>query len=145
MKKALRLLGLVLFTALGLFLIAFGTLYASVTNLLWFHAAAVPPSALDAVRPLYFALMKLIGGSSASLGLLGLYVTFFPVRRGSSLAAAALAISYASAILMAAVVAEKLAATTGAPTSWHIMGVLLAMTALGLIASLAGRMDRSPR
>ena len=144
MKKALRLLGIVLFTALSLFLIAFGVLYAIVTNLLWFHAAAVPPSALDAVRPLYFALMKLIGGSSASLGILGLYVTCFPLRQGSATAATILAITYASAISMAAVVAEKLAATTGAPTSWHIMGVLLAMTAIGLVVSLAGRSDRKP-
>ena len=42
------------------FLIAFGFLYANVTDLLWFHAAAVPADALEKVRPLYFALMKLI-------------------------------------------------------------------------------------
>lgn len=145
MKKALRLLGIVLFTALSLFLIAFGILYASVNNLLWFHAAAVPPAALEAVRPLYFALMKLIGGFSASLGFLGLYVIYLPVRHGSALAPAALAIAYSTAIVMAAFVAEKLAATTGAPTSWRIMGVLLAMTAMGLVASLVGRASRKPK
>jgi hypothetical protein len=139
MRKILRITGIGLFAVLSLFLIAFGALYASVHDLLWFHAAAVPPSALEAVRPLYFALMKLIGGSSAGLGFLGLYVTFFPLRRGSMLAPIALAVAYSTAITMAAIVAEKLAATTGAPTSWHIMGVLLAMTAAGLFSTLVGR------
>lgn len=145
MKRLLRLTGIALFTALSLFLIAFGVLYASVTNLLWFHAAAVPPTALEDVRPLYFALMKLIGGSAGALGLLGLYVTFFPLRRGSVLAPIALAAAYATAIAMAAFVAEKLAATTGAPTSWHIMGALLTLAAVGLFSSLGGRTNVAPR
>lgn len=145
MKRLLRLTSITLFAALSLFLIAFGVLYASVTNLLWFHEAAVPPSALEEVRPLYFALMKLIGGSAGSLGLLGLYVTFDPLRRGSVLAPIALAAAYSTAITMAAFVAEKLAAATGAPTSWHIMGVLLALTAVSLFSSLGGRPKAMPR
>lgn len=134
-----RWIGVALFAALGLFLIAFGVLYASVQNLLWFHAAAVPQDALEAVRPLYFALMKLVGGASIGLGVLGLYVTFVPLRRGVPLAAPMLAVAYAVPVLMAAVVAEILAAATGAPTSWRIMGILLAVDAAALLASLVSR------
>jgi hypothetical protein len=38
---------------------------------------------------------------------------------------------------MAAITAEELADATGAPTSWHIMGVLLAVTALAYGAHVA--------
>ena len=72
-----------LFALLGLFLIAFGALYATVSDMLFFHAAAVPEAARHDVKPLYLALMKLIGGASVGLGLLGLYVTFGPLRAGA--------------------------------------------------------------
>ncbi len=114
-----------LFAALSLFLVVFGTIYATVQNLLWFHAAAVPKQALQDVRPLYFALMTLIGGASGGLGLLGLYVTFGPVRRGMSSGAVVLAVANSVALVMAAITAEKLAVATGSPTSWHIMGALM--------------------
>lgn len=139
MRVFLKWTGIVLFAILGIFLLLFGGLYSSVHNLLWFHAAAVPKESLEAVRPLYFALMKLIGGASIGLGLLGLYVDFGPVRRGMALAATTLAITYAIPIAMAGLVAETLRKTTGAPTSWNIMLVLLAIDALALIAALAGR------
>lgn len=135
MKRLLRAISLTLFAALSVFYVAFGVLYASVQDILWFHAAAVPAESLAAVRPLYFALMKLIGGASAALGLLGAYVTAFPVRRGERKAAIALAITFATPIIMAAYVAETLAAETGAPTSWHIMGILLLVDALAFIAT----------
>lgn len=138
MRRALRAMSVVLFTALGLFLIAFGVLYASVRELLWFHAAAVPAEALDGVRPIYFALMKLIGGASGALGLLGAYVALFPVRRGSLSATIALGVCFALPLVVAAIVAENLAAATGSPTSWHIMGVLLGVDALAVVAFLAG-------
>jgi hypothetical protein len=136
MRGLFRWTSIALFAALGLFLTAFGVLYASVSDLLWFHAAAVPIEAREAVRPIYFALMKLVGGASIGLGLLGLYVVFAPLRRGVPLAAAALAVCYAIPVVMAAVVAEILAAATGAPTSWHIMGVLLAIDAAAFLANL---------
>lgn len=135
----LRLTAVVLFAALSLFLIAFGVLYASVTNLLSFHAAAVPDSAIAEIKPLYLALMKLIGGSAAALGLLGLYVTLYPMRKGDILTPIALSLAYAIAFVMAAIVAEKLSDATGAPTSWHIMGALLTVTAVALFASLVAR------
>jgi hypothetical protein len=131
-----------LFAAVGLFLLAFGALYASVQDLLWFHAAAVPENALDAVRPLYFALMDLIGGAAFALGLLGLYLTWGPLRSGARFAMTALGVCYAIPLVMAAIVAERLAHLTNAPTSWHIMGVLLAVTA-GACAAHA--LARSPR
>jgi hypothetical protein len=134
MRTLFRRTSLALFSLLGLFLLAFGGLYASVTDLLWFHAAAVPHDALGAVRPLYFALMKLIGGASLGLALLGLYVTFGPLRRHAPGAAAAVAVAYAVPIVMAAYVAQSLAAKTGAPTSATIMIVLLAIDAAALIA-----------
>lgn len=144
MRGLLRIAGVALFALLSLFMVAFGFLYASVQDLLWFHAAAVPKEALEAVRPLYFALMKLVGGASASLGLLGAFVTFFVIRRGGRGGALALATAFAIPLIVAAYVAESLAAKTGSPTSWHIMGVLLAVNAIALIASLNGGRARQP-
>lgn len=132
MRAAFGWISTALFLALGLFLIAFGVLYASVDGYLPFHAAAVPKAAQLPAQALYLALMKLIGGSSAALGVLGLYVTLVPMRRGMAGAALMVSLCYAGAFLMAAFVAERLAATTGAPTSWHIMGVLLMMTTSAL-------------
>src|SRR5689334_3718199 len=120
MRPKLKMASIVLFMALSLFLVAFGLLYIVVHNLLWFHAAAVPTRALADVRPLYFALMKLIGGASLGLGLLGAYVALIPLRLGVPHAAMCLAAANAVALIMAAITAEKLAAATGAPTSWHI-------------------------
>lgn len=139
MLTILSRMSLSLYAALGVFLIAFGALYASVDNLLWFHAAAVPSHALEAVRPLYFALMKLVGGASIGLGLLGLFVTFGPLRSRFPFAAATLSICYAVPVAMAAVVAEILAKATGAPTSWHIMGVLLAINLAAYIGRAASQ------
>lgn len=139
MQAGFRWLSTALFTALGLFLIAFGVLYASVPDYLPFHRAAIPAGAQEPARALYLALMKLIGGSSAALGALGLYVTLVPMRRGMAGSASLVSLSYAGAFLMAAYVAETLAKTTGAPTSWHIMGVLLAMTAAAFGLHWAGR------
>lgn len=135
----MRWISLTLFSLVTLFLIAFGILYASVTDMLWFHAAAVPEAIRDQVRPLYFALMKLIGGSSGALGLLGVWIVLGPLRRGAHGAALALAIAYAIPLIMAAYVAETLAARTGAPTSWHIMGVLLALVAIALVTDALAR------
>jgi hypothetical protein len=137
MRDTLRWISIGLFVALGIFLVMFGVLYASVRDFLPFHAAAAPSPALEGMRPLYLALMKLIGGASAALGLLGLYVTVGPMRRGSSMAAIAVAGTFSSAFMTAAYVAETLAEATHAPTSWHIMGILLALTAAALIAHFA--------
>jgi hypothetical protein len=92
-------------------------------------AAAVPVEIRAAVLPLYVALMALIGGSSVALGGLGLYLTFGPLRSGAGGAATALASAYSVAFLTAAFVAERLARDAGAPTSWHIMGILMAINA----------------
>lgn len=141
----MRWISLTLFGLVTLFLIAFGVLYASVTSMLWFHAAAVPEAIRDEVRPLYFALMKLIGGASGALGLLGAWVVLVPLRRGEPMAAAALTIAYAVPLLGAAYVAETLAARTGAPTSWHIMGVLLALVVIAFVADALARRRLRPQ
>lgn len=99
----MRLLSLGLFSLLGVFLVVFGVFYASVDSMLFFHAAAVPEAARAEMLPLYLALMKLIGGASAALGLLCLYVTFGPLRNRAPFAAAALAIAIAAPVLMAPV------------------------------------------
>ncbi|MCP5431880.1 MAG: hypothetical protein H6923_01285 [Alphaproteobacteria bacterium] len=144
MAKALRTASLVLFTGLCLFLLWFGWLYANVSDMLWFHAAAVPEAARGAVRSLYFALMTLIGGASFALGLLGLYVVAVPLRGGAPLAAPALSLAFVVAFGMAAVTAEKLAAATGSPTSWHIMGVLIGLALAALLCDLGSRrLERS--
>ena len=136
MQAKLRLASVILFGLVSLFLIWFGFTYATVKDMLWFHAAAVPEAVRGQVRPLYFALMTLIGGSSAALGALGAYVIIGPLRSGARWAASALAIVFSFAFVMAAITAEKLSAT-GAPTSWHIMGVLLAVTGAGYLAHVA--------
>lgn len=146
MHRKLKLASIILFMALSVFLMAFGVLYASVQDLLFFHAAAVPQRALEDVRPLYFALMTLIGGASGSLGLLGAYVTLVPIRRNSPFAATFLALANAIALIMAAATAEKLAHATGAPTSWHIMGVLMAINfSAWLVNHLAAGRVHGPR
>lgn len=145
LRHASRIAGLALFAALSLFLVAFGLLYANVSDILFFHAAAVPVSAREDVRPLYFALMTLIGGSSGALGLLGAAVTVGPIRGGSTAAAAAVSLAYVTAFIAAAFTAEKLAAATGAPTSWHIMGVLIATTAAAWLATAWGGHGAVPR
>ncbi|MEK7264579.1 MAG: hypothetical protein AAB227_00645 [Pseudomonadota bacterium] len=138
MRNIFRISGVALFVALSCFMIAFGALYSSVRDLLWFHAAAVPKESLEAVRPLYFALMKLIGGASGSLGALGGFVALTTIRYGDKVSAIALAAAFAIPLLMAAYVAETLAAATGSPTSWHIMGALLAIDAAALILTMLG-------
>lgn len=139
MSAFLKWTGTGLLTLIGVFLVLFGILYASVSDYLPFHAAAVDPAALEPSKQLYIALMTLIGGASGALGLLGLYVTWGPVRRGAALAAICVSAAYIIAFLSAAVTAEKLAAKTGAPTSFHIMAILIAITLSGLVASVLGR------
>lgn len=134
MQSALRRTSLVLFAVVSLFLIWFGVTYASVKDMLWFHAAAVPEPIRDQVKPLYFALMTLVGGSSTALGILGLYVIAVPLRRGILGAASLLAVTNSIAFLMAAITAEKLATATGSPTSWHLMGIGLAVTFTAFVA-----------
>lgn len=139
MVSAMRWISLSLFTLLALFLIWFGITYATVDSLLWFHAAAVPEAVRADVEPLYFALMNLIGGSSAALGVLVLYVTWMPMRLGAQGAASALVVVLAIALGMAALTAEELAEATGSPTSWHIMGILMAIALVALAAHARSR------
>lgn len=137
MQTLLRRTGLALFGLVAVFFIWFGATYATVHDMLWFHEAAVPEAARDAVRPLYFALMTLIGGASVSLGVLSLYVIAMPLRRGIAGAGAFLVVANAIALGMAAITAEKLAAATGSPTSWHIMGVVFAVSAIAVTCDTA--------
>ncbi len=139
MNRLLNLISLGLLTLLGFFLVAFGALYISVSDMLPFHAAAVPPGMREAVKPLYHALMALTGGSAAALGLLGLYVTWSAARLGKRGAATSVVACYSLAIGVAGWVAERLAAEAGAPTSSNIMVGLIAigLAALGLRAVAA--------
>ena len=144
MQPALRGTSLVLFAAVSLFFIWFGVTYAGVKDMLWFHAAAIPETVRDQVKPLYFALMTLIGAASAALGVLGLYVVTVPLRAGVPGAAAILTITNTIAFAMAAVTAEKLAAATGSPTSWTFMGIGLAITLAAFLAHVgSSAMSRS--
>ena len=127
------------FCAVSLFLILFGLLYANVNDPLWFHAAAVPPDALSKVRPLYFALMKLIGGASIGLGVLGAYVVLVPMRQGAPWAAPMVSVAYWIALAVAAQTAIRLAEQTGAPVAWYNMAILAGLTALGLLAHLLSK------
>ncbi|MGX6647865.1 hypothetical protein ACWCOP_07980 [Maricaulaceae bacterium MS644] len=129
-------------TVIGLFLVAFGALYATAQDYLPFHAAAVPEASREPARGLYVALMTLVGGASGMLGVLGLFMTWTSIRAGSTDAAVAVSASYTGAFLAAAVTAVRLAEHTGAPTSWHIMGGLTAVTATGLVLIFAGSVRR---
>lgn len=144
MQRILRWISVGLFLALSLFMLWFGWLYASVTDMLWFHGAAVPAELHAQVLPLYLALMNLIGGSSFVVGLLTAYLALFSLRRGVTGAATALLVAFAIVFVMAAVTAEELAAATGAPTSWHIMGVLLVVAVVAFAADVvAVRLPRA--
>ncbi|MCE9521381.1 MAG: hypothetical protein K8S25_02985 [Alphaproteobacteria bacterium] len=137
MQTYLQWTSIILFLAVSAFLVAFGLLYANVTDLLWFHAAAVPPEALEKVRPLYFALMKLIGGASIGLGILGGYVVLVPMRQGMPWAATFLSLTYWIAFGVAAFTAIRLAELTGAPVAWYNMAILSALTAAAYAAHAA--------
>lgn len=140
----LRGLSVVLFALLSAFLMWFGWTYLTVPEPLWFHAAAVPEDARQAVRPLYFALMNLIGGASMALGFLVLYTALTAVRQRRAGGAAALALAVALTLVVAAITAEELAAQTGAPTSWHIMGALLGVdVAAFALAVISGKRPRA--
>ena len=140
MQPTLQWTSVILFMAVSAFLVAFGLLYANVNDLLWFHAAAVPPDALEKVRPLYFALMKLIGGASIGLGLLGAYVILGPMRQGVRGAATLVAVAYWIAFGVAGYTAIRLNELTNAPVAWYNMAILSALTAGALIAhSMAPR------
>jgi hypothetical protein len=134
MQSKLQWTSVILFMAVSVFLVAFGLLYSNVNDLLWFHAAAVPPDALEKVRPLYFALMKLIGGASIGLGLLGAYVILGPMRQGVRGAATLVAIAYWIAFGVAAYTAIRLNELTNAPVAWYNMAILSALTAAALLA-----------
>jgi uncharacterized protein YjeT (DUF2065 family) len=128
-----------LFAAVALFLVAFGLLYATRQQMLFFHAAAVPEAARADVLELCRALMRLIGGASIGLGLLALWVIRGPFRAGVPGTAAALLVALTIPLFAAGVTAELLARNTGAPTAWYNMGVLFA------IAGAAFLLDRRAR
>jgi hypothetical protein len=130
MKTALQWTSVILFALVSAFLVAFGLLYANASDLLWFHAAAVPADAIDKVRPLYFALMKLIGAASVGLGILGGYVVFGPMRQGIKGAATMVAFTYCIAFVVAGYTAIRLNEVTGAPVAWYNMAMLTTLTLL---------------
>jgi hypothetical protein len=134
MKTIWQWTSVILFLAVSAFLIAFGLLYANAADLLWFHAAAVPPDALEKVRPLYFALMKLIGGASIGLGLLGGFVVLGPMRQGLPWAATMVSLTYWIAFGVAAFTAIRLNELTNAPVAWYNMAILSALTAAAYAA-----------
>lgn len=140
MQTKLQWTSVILFMLVSIFLVAFGLLYANVDDLLWFHAAAVPPDAIEKVRPLYFALMKLVGGASIGLGLLGAYVILGPMRQGVRGAAMLVAVAYWIAFGVAGYTAIRLNELTDAPVAWYNMAILSGLTAAALIThTLASR------
>lgn len=125
--------GLLLLTLIGVFYLAFGGLYASVGDYLFFHKAALPAGSEAAFRPLYLGLMKLIGGASIALGGLGLFVLFTSVRARRPQALPSLTAAWAAPLVIAGYVAETLRRGTGAPTSANLMLILLAALGVGAV------------
>jgi hypothetical protein len=123
----------VFFGAVSAFLIWFGIVYATAPDLLPFHAQAVPPEAREAVRPIYFALMKLVGGASAALGVLGAYIIFGVLPHRTPWAATWLSAANILAFATAGYTAIKLNADTGADVAWYNMAILSALTLMGLL------------
>jgi hypothetical protein len=140
----LRRASVALFASVCLFFLWFGVTYATAPHMLSFHAAAVPEAHRAAVLPLYLALMNLIGAASAAAGVLSAWVIAVPLRRGVAGAASVLALSNVIMFVMAAVTAETLA-QTGAPTSWHLMGIGLTVTALAYAAHCAAARPQAHR
>jgi hypothetical protein len=134
MQSMFRKASLGLFALVSLFLIWFGITYANASDMLSFHAAAVPEASREAVRPLYLALMNLIGASAGALGVVSAWIIAVPLRRGAPGAALMLVVANVIVFVMAAITAEELAAATGSPTSWHLMGIGLATTAAAFLA-----------
>ncbi len=137
MKSTLRNSGIALFSVVALFLVWFGVTYLRAETMLWFHAAAVPERAREDALPIYRALMNLIGGSSAGLGVLCLYLIWSPLQRGARWAGGVLLAVLTGVFTVAAITAEELHAETGAPTSWHIMGVLIALSVIAFATHAA--------
>lgn len=137
MKSALRNSSIALFSLVALFLVWFGVTYLRAETMLWFHAAAVPKGAREDALPLYRALMNLIGGSSSGLGVLCLYLIWSPLRRGARWTGSLILAVLIGVFTVAAITAEELHAETGAPTSWHIMGVLIALSVIAFAAHTA--------
>lgn len=142
MRLILQRTSLVLFSMVALFLVWFGLTYGMAQEMLSFHAAALPEEVRGAAKPLYLALMHLIGAASLAFGLAGLYVIVFPLRRGLPGAATVLLLTNGLVFVVAGLTAEQLAAATGAPTSWHLMGIGMAITLTAYLAhGVAGRMS----
>lgn len=142
MQNSLRWVSLGLYAALSLFMLWFGAVYLNAKDMLWFHAAAVPEALRAQMLPLYLALMNLVGAASIGVGVIGAYFVFGPLRSGVRGAATIMTVVYVIVFVVAAVTAEELA-LSGAPTSWHIMGVLLGVTAAAYGAHAARAQARS--
>ncbi len=133
-QPLLRRIGLALYLLVTAALFAFGLLYVSVSEMLFFHAAAVPADTHAAIRPLYLALMQLIGGASMALALLGAYTIWWPMRQQVPHAQTAVTLAYLLALAVAGFTAEGLRASTGAPVAWYNMAVLAGLTLLAQAA-----------
>ncbi len=136
MPQTLKRISVALFAIQALFLLLFGLIYINANAMRPFHADAVSEASRMDVLPLYVALMRLIGGASIGLALLGGYVVAGPMRQGAFGAATVVSACFAFPVLVAAFTAVKLA-ETGAPTSWRLMGVFLSVTGVALAIHFA--------
>lgn len=136
LASRLRFVGLLLLALIGAFYLAFGALYMSVGDYLFFHKAALPAGTEQGFRPLYLGLMKLVGSASIAVGGLGLMVLFGASATKRSPSALGLGLAWAVPLVIAAYVAETLRVETGAPTSWTLMGILLAILSAGVALRL---------
>ena len=128
MQAGLQWLSMIMFTLVSVFLVLFGLLYANVPDMLFFHAQALPEVHREAVKPLYFALMKLVGGASIGLGILGGFAVWGPMRAGVPNCGFVVSVAYIIAFAVAGFTAIRLNELTGADVAWYNMAILSAMT-----------------
>lgn len=136
MSWAIKKFAYILLTGLGLYIVVFGLIYATRTELMPHHGAALPEDVKVQVMPLYHALMRLAGGAIVSFGLLCLFVVHRLWRNGSKGALVVASVLLFGFFAWTAITAARLELAVGVSTHWQIMGVLATISLLALVGAV---------
>lgn len=138
MVRFLRITGFILLAGLSVYATLFGLVYATRTEMMPHHSAALPEGVMTQIIPLYLTLMRLAGGAITVFGLLCLYVVFGPMRAGFKGASTAVSVLLTGFFAATGVTAARLETTAGSPTHWQIMAVLAFLSLIGWAITLIG-------